>query len=188
MIKTFFTIDDLGMSEKAFGNNPTDGARKAESPKSCSNGSEAVEGGNEGASVITADTCDSRPSRKRSQTDSTPVSADEPAKKLQKIGEQGTESTVPAVGTEEAILERDSVIMAGTCDSSPSRKRSRTDSTPVSADEPVKKQQKIDEQGTESTVPAVATEEAILELAESRNGVSHSLRSSFDLNPIYVVP
>jgi hypothetical protein len=188
MIKIFFAIDDLGMSEKVFGNSPTNGAREAESPKSCSYGSEDAKDGNQGDSVITADTCDSRPSRKRSQTDSTPVSADQPVKKLQKIDEQVTESTVPTVATEEAILERDSAITAATCDSSPLRKRSRTDATPVSADEPVKKLQKIDEQGTVSTAAAVATEEAILELAESRNGVSHSLRSSFDLNPIYVVP
>lgn len=35
-IAGFFTIDDLGMSEKAFGNIPTNGARTAESPQSCS--------------------------------------------------------------------------------------------------------------------------------------------------------
>jgi hypothetical protein len=125
MIKIFFTIDELGVSEKAFGGIPTDGARAAESPKSCPHESEAVENSNQG----------------------------------------------------------DSVIKADACDSSPSRKRSRTDGTPVSDDKQVMKLQKMDEQVTESTAPAVATEEAILELAESRGGVSHSLRPFLLLEP-----
>lgn len=103
MIKIFFTIDDLGMSEKAFGNNPTDGARTAESPISCSHESEAAE--NQAGDVIVAGACDSSPSTKRPRNDGASVSADEPVKKLQKIDEQGTDSTAPAVATEEAILE-----------------------------------------------------------------------------------
>ncbi|XP_051213624.1 uncharacterized protein [Lolium perenne] len=105
MIKIFFTIDELGVSEKAFGGIPTDGARSAESPKSSSHESEAVENSNQGDSVIKADACDSSPSRKRSRTDGTPVSDDKQVKKLQKMDEQVTESTAPAVATEEAILE-----------------------------------------------------------------------------------
>ncbi|CAM0907620.1 unnamed protein product [Alopecurus aequalis] len=105
MIKTYFTIDDLGMLEKAFGNIPNDGARTAESSKSCSHQSEAVENGNQGECIIVAGACDSSPSTKRSLTDGAAVSADEPLKKLQKTDEQETESTAPAVATEEAILE-----------------------------------------------------------------------------------
>lgn len=119
MIKIFFAADDLGVLEKTFGNAPTDGApaQTTESAKPCSHGSEALEKGDQG----------------------------------------------------------DPVIISGACDSSPLAKRSQTDGTPVSADEPVKKLQKIDEQGTELTAANVATEDAILELAASRNGVSHSL-------------
>uniref|UniRef100_A0ACD5Y541 Uncharacterized protein n=2 Tax=Avena sativa TaxID=4498 RepID=A0ACD5Y541_AVESA len=105
MIKTFFTIDDLGMSEKAFGNIPTDGARAAESPKSCSRESEAIENDGQGDSVIVAGACDSSPSKKRSHTDVTPAPADEPVKKVQKTDVQGTESIALAVATEEAIVE-----------------------------------------------------------------------------------
>ena len=105
MIKTFFAIDDFGMSDKAFGNIPTDGAKAAESPKSCSHESEAVENGNQGECITVPGACDSSPLTKRLQTDRVPVSADEPAKKLQKTNGEGTESTAATVATEEAILE-----------------------------------------------------------------------------------
>jgi hypothetical protein len=42
IIAGFFTIDDLGMSEKAFDNIPTNGARTAESPQSRSQLSRTV--------------------------------------------------------------------------------------------------------------------------------------------------
>ncbi|VAH26372.1 unnamed protein product [Triticum turgidum subsp. durum] len=107
MIKIFFAADDLGALEKTFGNGPTDGspAQTAESAKPCSHGSEALEKGDQGDPVIISGTCDSSPSTKRSQTDGTPLSADEPVMKLQKIEEQGTEPTTTNVATEDAILE-----------------------------------------------------------------------------------
>ncbi|EMS51059.1 ATP-dependent DNA helicase recQ [Triticum urartu] len=107
MIKIFFAADDLGALEKTFGNGPTDEspAQTAESAKPCSHGSEALEKGDQGNPVIISGTCDSSPSTKRSQTDGTPLSADEPVMKLQKIEEQGTEPTTTNVATEDAILE-----------------------------------------------------------------------------------
>ncbi|XP_037483480.1 ATP-dependent DNA helicase RecQ-like [Triticum dicoccoides] len=107
MIKIFFAADDLGVLEKTSGNTPTDRApaQTAESAKPYSHGSEAPEKGDQGDPVIISGVCDSSPLTKRSQTDGTPLPADEPVMKLQKIDEQGTEPTAPNVATEDAILE-----------------------------------------------------------------------------------
>ncbi|KAG8099080.1 hypothetical protein GUJ93_ZPchr0013g37483 [Zizania palustris] len=88
MIKTFLTIEGVGLSEQVFRSVPTDG-------------SEADENDNQGCSVLTVDVCDASPSTKRGQTDGTLIYGDEPASKLQKIDEQDVKSTA----TEDAILE-----------------------------------------------------------------------------------
>uniref|UniRef100_A0A0A9D478 Similar to Os07g0681600 n=1 Tax=Arundo donax TaxID=35708 RepID=A0A0A9D478_ARUDO len=105
MIKTFLTIEGRGLSERIFGNIPTDGApRTADSPISVSHASEADENGNLGDCVLVADACDTSPSAKRGQTDGM-VCGDEPAMKLQKIQGLGAESTDTTCATEESMLE-----------------------------------------------------------------------------------
>lgn len=108
MIKIFLAIDDVGASEKTFGNVSADKvpASTTESPKSSSHGGEAVKNGNQGDDVIMAGAFDSSPSTKRSQAHGTMASvSNEPVKKLQKIDEQGMESFAAIVATEEAIVE-----------------------------------------------------------------------------------
>lgn len=67
----------------------------------------------------------------------------------------------------------DGVPAADASDASPSAKRGQT----VSAEEPVMKLQRIDEHGAESTGATTATEESVLDLVASRNGVMYSFSS-----------
>ncbi|TKW36547.1 hypothetical protein SEVIR_2G447500v4 [Setaria viridis] len=66
----------------------------------------------------------------------------------------------------------DGVLTADTLDANPSAKRGcQTDGMIGSADQPAMKQQKIEEHGVESSGTTVATEESVLELVASRDGV-----------------
>ncbi|GJN10657.1 hypothetical protein PR202_ga28770 [Eleusine coracana subsp. coracana] len=66
----------------------------------------------------------------------------------------------------------DGVQVADACESNPSSKRGQTDGTFACTDEPAMKQQKIQEHGIESAGTTNATEETILELIASRDGIS----------------
>ncbi|KAL6657204.1 hypothetical protein ACP70R_004984 [Stipagrostis hirtigluma subsp. patula] len=81
------------------------------------------------------------------------------------------ESPIPCSHTVEDSATDNSgarVIVADSSDTSPSAKRGQSDGMVVSADEPAIKLQKIEEQST----GASATEESVLELVSSRDGVS----------------
>uniref|UniRef100_A0A0A9CWS7 Similar to Os07g0681600 n=1 Tax=Arundo donax TaxID=35708 RepID=A0A0A9CWS7_ARUDO len=66
----------------------------------------------------------------------------------------------------------DCVLVADACDISPSAKRGQIDGMVISGDKPATKLQKIQEHVAESTDTTCATEESILELIGSRDGVS----------------
>ncbi|KAG2639100.1 hypothetical protein PVAP13_2NG634500 [Panicum virgatum] len=65
----------------------------------------------------------------------------------------------------------DGVQTADACDANPSAKRGQTDGMLGSAEEPAMKLQKIEEHGVESSGTTSATEESVLELVASRDGV-----------------
>ncbi|RLN34688.1 putative ATP-dependent DNA helicase RecQ [Panicum miliaceum] len=65
----------------------------------------------------------------------------------------------------------DGVQTADACDANPSAKRGQTDGMVGSAEEPAMKLQKIEEHGVESSGITSATEESVLELVASRDGV-----------------
>ncbi|RLM87531.1 hypothetical protein C2845_PM04G34160 [Panicum miliaceum] len=62
-------------------------------------------------------------------------------------------------------------VTADACDANPSAKRGQTDGMVGSAEEPAMKLQKIEEHGVESSGTTSATEESVLELVASRDGV-----------------
>ena len=66
----------------------------------------------------------------------------------------------------------DGVQTADACDANPSAKRGQTDGMVGSAEEPAMKLQKIEEHGVEPSGTTSATEESVLELVASRDGVS----------------
>ncbi|EEC82697.1 hypothetical protein OsI_27361 [Oryza sativa Indica Group] len=86
--------------------------------------------------------------------------------------------TVPTDGIQSKTSEapkttsNGSEVGADVCDASPLTKRGQTDGSLICGDEPASKLQKIDGQGVNSTAAIGATEDAILELVEGRNGVS----------------
>ena len=76
----------------------------------------------------------------------------------------------------------DGVQTADACDANPSAKRGQTDGMLGSAEEPAMKLQKIEEHGVESSGTTSATEESVLELVASRDGVRRRCPNIFFLN------
>lgn len=87
--------------------------------------------------------------------------------------------TVPTDGIQSKTSEAPKTtsnggeVGADVCDASPLTRRGQTDGSLICGDEPASKLQKIDGQGVNSTAAIGATEDAILELVEGRNGVRH---------------